>query len=64
VYEQELARYSFTQNSLTNKQWYKQFNTKINVGSAIGVIQQHQVLLEHVSAETGTTKLNNEYHNG
>jgi hypothetical protein len=58
VYDQECALYTFAQNTLTNEQWYEQFNTKIDVGSAIGVTRQHQVLLEHVAAETGTTKFN------
>jgi hypothetical protein len=56
VYEQELALYGFAQNALSNEQWYERFNTKIDVGSAIGITRQHQVLLEHVAAETGTTK--------
>jgi hypothetical protein len=56
VYEQECTLYSFTQNSLTNEQWYERFNTKIDVGTAIGVTRQHQILLEHVAAENGTTK--------
>jgi hypothetical protein len=37
VYEQECTLYSFNQNSLTNEQWYERFNTRIDVGSAIGV---------------------------
>jgi hypothetical protein len=53
VYEQEISIYSFNQHSLTNEQWYERFNTKIDVGSAIGVTQQHRVLLEHVAAENG-----------
>jgi hypothetical protein len=56
VYEQECTLYSFTQNSLTNEQWYERFNTKIDVGSAIGVTRQHQVLLETVTAEIGDGK--------
>jgi hypothetical protein len=55
VYEQECTLYSFAQNSLTNEQWYERFNTKIGVGSVIGVTRQHQILLEHVTAESGTT---------
>jgi hypothetical protein len=51
VYEQECTLYSFNQNSLTNKQWYERFNTRIDVGGAIGVTRQHQVLLEHVASE-------------
>ena len=55
VYEQESTLYSFSQNTLSNKQWYKRFNTRIDVGTAIGVTRQHTVLLEHVAQETGTT---------
>jgi hypothetical protein len=51
VYEQECTLYSFNQNALTNEQWYERFNTHIDVGSAIGVTHQHQVLLEHVASE-------------
>ena len=36
---------------MTNEQWYERFNTKIDVGSAIGVTRQHQILLEHVATE-------------
>jgi hypothetical protein len=59
VYNQESALYSFSQNNLTNKQWYERFNTKIDVLSAIGVTRQHKTLLEYVAAESGTTKFNN-----
>jgi hypothetical protein len=37
VYHQELNCYSFQQETLSNPQWYKKFNTKVDVGSAIGV---------------------------
>jgi hypothetical protein len=50
VYDQELAFYSFRQDSLSNPQWYERFNTKVNVGAAIGVTRQHKVLLEYVLA--------------
>ena len=42
----------FSQNTFNNKHWYEQFNTKIDFGSAIGVTQQHQVLLSHVTEES------------
>jgi hypothetical protein len=54
VYGQELSCYSFKQDSLSNPQWYERFNTKVDVGGAIGVIHQHQVLLEYVSQESYT----------
>ncbi len=31
--------------------WYEKFNTKVDVGSAIGITQQHKVLLEYVAQE-------------
>jgi hypothetical protein len=49
VYEQESTLYSFSQNTLSNEQWYERFNTRIDVGTAIGVTRQHTVLLEHVA---------------
>jgi hypothetical protein len=55
VYEQECTLYSFSQNVLSNEQWYERFNTRIDVGTAIGVTRQHQVLLDHVASETSTT---------
>jgi hypothetical protein len=51
VYDQELAFYSFRQDSLSNPQWYERFNTKVNVGAAIGMTRQHKVLLEYVAME-------------
>ena len=41
VYDQELNFYSFWQETMSNPQWYKKFNTKVDVGSAIGITQQH-----------------------
>jgi hypothetical protein len=51
VYAQELAFYSFKQDSLTNPQWYERFNIKVDVGAAIGITRQHKVLLEYVAME-------------
>ena len=31
---------------MTNDQWYERFNTKVDVGTSIGVTRQHSVLLE------------------
>ncbi len=53
VYEQECTLCSFSQNMLSNEQWHERFNTKIDVGTAIGVTRQHQLLLKHVAAEAG-----------
>jgi hypothetical protein len=49
VYDQELSFYSFKQENLSNLQWYERFNTKFDVSRAIGVTQQHKVLLEYVA---------------
>jgi hypothetical protein len=54
VYDQELNFYSFQQETMSNPQWYKKFNTKVDVGSAIGVTQQHKVLLEYMAQENHT----------
>jgi hypothetical protein len=51
VYEQESSFYSFRQEQMTNPQWYERFNTKVDVGEAIGVTRQHKVLLEYVAQE-------------
>jgi hypothetical protein len=37
VYDQELNFYSFWQETMSNPQWYKKFNTKVDVELAIGV---------------------------
>jgi hypothetical protein len=54
VYDQELAFYSFKQDSLSNPQWYERFNTKVYVGEAIGVTGQHKFFLEYVAQESYT----------
>jgi hypothetical protein len=46
AYDQELSFYSFKQESLSNPQWYGQFNTKVYVGESIRVNHQHTVMLE------------------
>ena len=51
VYNQELGFYAFRQDTLSNPQWYERFNTKLDVGEAICVTQQHKVLLEYVAQE-------------
>ena len=51
VYDQELSFYSFRQETMSNPQWYERFNTKVDVGDAIGVTRQHKSLLEHVALE-------------
>ena len=55
VYNQDLAYfYAFIQDTTSNPQWYERFNTKVDVWEAIGVTQQHKVLLEYVSQEIYT----------
>jgi hypothetical protein len=50
-YNQKLAVYMFKHEGLSDPQWYERFNTKIDVGDAIGVTCQHKVLLEYVAQE-------------
>jgi hypothetical protein len=57
VYDQELSCYSFRQETLSDPQWYERFNTKVDVGDAIGVTHQHKVILEYVAQETHTSAL-------
>ena len=40
---------NFSQNTLSNDQWYEQFNTKIDVGSSIDVTRQNKVIIFHVA---------------
>jgi hypothetical protein len=54
VYDQELGFCSFRQETMSNPQWYEKFNTKVDVGSAISVTQQHKVLIEYVAQENYT----------
>jgi hypothetical protein len=54
MYDQELSFYSFKQETLSNPQWYERFNTKVDVSEAIGVTQQHKVLLDYVAQESYT----------
>ena len=51
VYDQEMGLNSFLQETMSNAQCYKRFNTKVDVSNAIGVTRQHQVLLEYVAQE-------------
>ena len=54
VYNQELGFYTFRQYTLSNPQWYKRFNIKVDVGEAIHVNRKHKVLLEYVAQELHT----------
>ena len=57
VYNQELGFYAFRKYNISNPQWYKRFNTKVDVGESIGVTQQHKVLLEYEAQELYTKTL-------
>jgi hypothetical protein len=50
VYGQDLSFYLFRQETLSNP--HVRFNTKVDVGDAIGVTRPHQVLLGYVAQET------------
>jgi hypothetical protein len=57
VYDQELGFYSFWQETMSNPQWYKKFNTKVGVGLAISITRQLKVLavlLEYEAQENHT----------
>ena len=54
VYNQELGFYAFRQDNLSNQQWYKRFNTKVDVGESIGVNRQHKIILDYVAQELYT----------
>jgi hypothetical protein len=43
-----------SRKNISNPQWHKSFNTKIDVSGAIGVACQHEVLLEYVAQESYT----------
>ena len=52
VCDQEQSFYSFRQaENMSNPHWYERFNTKVDVGEAIGVTRQHKALLEYVTQE-------------
>ena len=42
----ELLIYGFHWNNMTNKQWYDQFKTRVDVETSIEVTTQYSVLLE------------------
>jgi hypothetical protein len=54
VYDLELSFYSFTQETLSNPQWYERFNTKVDVSEAIGVTRKHKVLLDYAAQDSYT----------
>ena len=54
MYNQELGFYTFTQDTLSNPQWYEILNTKVEVGEAIIVTQQHKAILEYMAQELYT----------
>ena len=36
---------------MTNNQWYDRINTKVDVGTSIGITRQHDVLMEWTSQQ-------------
>ena len=54
VYNQDLGFYSFSQDTMSNLQWYERFNVKVDFEEAIGMTRQHKVLLEYLSQELYT----------
>ena len=54
VYNQDIGFYKFRQETLSNPQWYKRCNKKVDVGEAIGVTQKYKVLLEYVAQDLHT----------
>ena len=52
VYNQECIWYGFNQKKLTNEQYYKQFNYKVDDGEAIGITIQHRILMEDMAQKT------------
>ena len=60
VYEQEVAFYSFQQGQSTNDHWYEKFNTRVDVGDAIGITRQHKALL-NFETEAAYPKMNMEF---
>ena len=56
IYAQEQVFYAFRQDSsMSNTQWYERFNTKLDVGAAVGVTHQHKGLLDCVAMELHQT---------
>ena len=44
---------------MSNAQWYEQFNTKVDVSTAIDVTRQHTVLLEYLAQELHASPFTN-----
>ena len=51
VYEHECNLYGYQQNQIADQQYYERFNTKVDVGAAIGVARRHPVLLNYVAQQ-------------
>ena len=45
VYGQGCALYGLQQHTMTNKYYYERFNTKVDIGLAIGMKRKHHVLM-------------------
>ena len=49
VYAQKLTFYMLRQVSMSNSQWYKRFNTKVDISESISMTHRHKALLEYVA---------------
>lgn len=47
VHDQEMALYGLWQGNQSNAQWYDRFNTRLDVGVAIGIARRHHNLLDY-----------------
>jgi len=47
VYEQMVGLFGYRQETMSNAQWYEQFNTRVYVATSVGVSFDHKILLEH-----------------
>ena len=52
MYNKDFALYGFNQHHLTNKHYYDQFNTNVDVVESMGIIIQQRVLMEETTQET------------
>ena len=51
AYDQEISLYGVHQEGLTNATWSEHFDTKLEIGDAIGVSRSHTITLEFVVEE-------------
>jgi hypothetical protein len=51
LYTIKKHRFTILNRNNSNSQWYERYNTKADVGQAIGVTRQHKALLDYVAME-------------